>query len=88
MATEDHVTRLRLAVDHLKSMANYGALYRQHLGASSLSKGPLPDLLSRLVSKGEFAIINGPGTWDGAVSAAMTLYERISERLEGSVQVE
>jgi hypothetical protein len=53
-----------------------------------LSKGPLPDLLSRLVSKGEFAIINGPGTWDGAVSAAMTLYERISERLEGSVQVE
>jgi hypothetical protein len=41
----------------------------------------LPDLLARLVSQGEFAIITAPAAPDGAVSAAVLLYERITRRL-------
>jgi hypothetical protein len=81
MATQEHVTRLRLAVESLKSCVNNSSLYRVQIGSSSLSQGPLPDLLARLVNQGEFAIINAPAAPDGAVSAAAALYERITQRL-------
>src|SRR5262249_25912777 len=81
MATQEHVTRLNLAVESIKSFVNDSSLYCAKIGSSSLPESPLPDLLARLVKQGEFAIINAPGTPDGAVTAAASLYERITERL-------
>jgi hypothetical protein len=81
MATQEHVTRLHLAVESLKSHVDDPSLDRAPLGSSSLSQGPLPDLLARLVNQGEFAIINAPATPDSAVAAAVSLYERINGRL-------
>ena len=81
MATQEHVTRLHLAVESVKSLVSDSSLHSVKIGSSSLAESPLPDLLARLVKQGEFAIINAPGTPDGAVTAAASLYERITERV-------
>src|SRR5262245_3453074 len=81
MATQEHVTRLHLAVESIKSLVNDSSLHPVRIGSSSLAESPLPDLLARLVKQGEFAIMNAPGTPDGAVTAAASLYERITERV-------
>jgi len=70
MATQEHVTRLHLAVESIKSLVNDSSLHPVRIGSSSLAESPLPDLLARLVKQGEFAIMNAPGTPDGAVTAA------------------
>src|SRR5262245_33461761 len=81
MATQEQVTRLRLAVEYLKTHINESSLYSAETGPSSLPQGRLPDFLARLVKQGEFAIINAPATPDDAVCAAASLYERITQRL-------